>query len=24
LQTKYPEKFGIIVDQSDIQAKEEA
>ncbi|MCH1377981.1 MAG: branched-chain amino acid ABC transporter permease [Alphaproteobacteria bacterium] len=24
LQTKYPEKFGIIVDQSNIQAKEEA
>jgi branched-chain amino acid transport system permease protein len=24
LQTKYPEKFGIVVDQSNIQVKEEA
>jgi hypothetical protein len=24
LQTKYPEKFGIVVDQSTTQAKEEA
>jgi branched-chain amino acid transport system permease protein len=24
LQTKYPEKFGITVDQSTTQAKEEA